>query len=336
MSSVAAADEGIEALANGVIAADKPSVAAALNRVEDRRLESRPKMAELLEYLAAKGPVGGHRIGITGPPGVGKSTLAHRLAEALRAQHRTVGVVAVDPSSLRSGGSLLGDRARMAFDPRDPGLFVRSLATGGALGGLSWAVNASVRVLSAAYECVLVETTGVGQSEVDVSLVSDTVVLVVQPGSGDVLQFLKAGIMEIPDVFVINKADQSQIAARAVSDLKMAMHTLASAAATSALTATPIEPAILSTSARDGTGISELVEALDAHYRRVRPHVAERRRAGDIAWTRRLFEHAHGTHGVAQLGGDTALHQTIETRLTDGATPVALADELGKAYLAKG
>src|SRR6185437_15914402 len=141
---------------------------------------------------------GGHRVGLTGPPGVGKITLASALAAELRKRGHTVGVLAVDPSSRRSGGALLGDRARIDTEPGDQGLFVRSLATGGELGGLARAAPASVLVLAAAYDRVLVETVGVGQSETDIEHVVDTVVFVVQPGSGDALQFLKAGIMEIP------------------------------------------------------------------------------------------------------------------------------------------
>ena len=207
--------------ARHVMSSDKAAVSRALNLVEDRRLESHARVAALLAALKdAPKAAGGHRVGLTGPPGVGKSTLTSALARSVRRRGRTVGVVAVDPSSIRSGGSLLGDRARMSFDPTDAGLFVRSLATAGEVGGLAYAANSAVRVLAAAYDMVVVETTGVGQSEVDVVDVADTVVLVIQPGSGDVLQFLKAGIMEIPDILVVNKADQEELARRAVADLR--------------------------------------------------------------------------------------------------------------------
>ena len=162
-------------------------------------------------------PLRAARIGITGPPGVGKSTLVSALAKAVRQSGRTVGVLAVDPSSPRSGGALLGDRARIDIDPDDTGLFVRSMASGGDLGGLARAAGAAIDVLSSVYDVVLVETTGVGQSETDVEHVTDTVLMVIQPGSGDVLQFLKAGIIEIPDVFAVNKADLGAIAERAVA-----------------------------------------------------------------------------------------------------------------------
>ena len=210
-------DEAIEALiaslVPGVRAGERVAVARALNIVEDRRPSARARIAALLRALGG-GRAEGHRIGLTGPPGVGKSTLVSTLAATLRARGQTVGVLAVDPSSPRSGGALLGDRARIDTDPDDQGLFVRSLATAGELGGLARAAPAAVMVLAAAYDRVLVETVGVGQSETDVEHVVDTVVFVVQPGSGDALQFLKAGIMEIPDVLVVNKADMGETAAR--------------------------------------------------------------------------------------------------------------------------
>ena len=184
----------IDALAQGLIAGDKSAVSQALNLVEDRRDEAKSQMADLLDAIHAAGVEDkSHRVGLTGPPGVGKSSLAASLARALRQRERRVGVVAVDPSSVRSGGSLLGDRVRMAFDPQDQGLFVRSLATAGEAGGLNYAANNAVRVLGAAFETVLIETTGVGQTETDIMHIADTVVLVIQPGSGDVLQFFESG-----------------------------------------------------------------------------------------------------------------------------------------------
>ncbi|HJL39618.1 MAG TPA: GTP-binding protein [Polyangiaceae bacterium LLY-WYZ-15_(1-7)] len=315
---------GLAELAAGVRRGEKLAVARALNLVEDRRAVARERVAELLDHLREESPRG-HRVGLTGPPGVGKSTLAAALARTLRERERTVGVVAVDPSSVRSGGALLGDRARMGFDPRDAGVFVRSLATGGEAGGLSWATHAAVLVLAAAYELVLVETTGVGQTETDVRHVADTVALVVQPGSGDVLQFLKAGVMEIPDVLVVNKADHAELAQRAVSDLRGALRTAASAGAGQDL---PIVP----TSATGGTGLGELVDALDAHRAALAPDLGARRREGEGAWALQLFARQHGEHGVTTLGGRRALEATIAAALDEAAPPL-VASRLGDRYL---
>ena len=145
---------------------------------------------------------------------------------AWRAGGRSVAVLAVDPSSRRSGGSLLGDRARIPFDPADAGVFIRSTAAAGRLGGLAPATRAAAHALAAAFDVVVVETVGVGQSETDVAEVADTVAVIVQPGSGDVLQFLKAGIMEIPDVLVVTKADLGDVARRARRDLHAALRSL--------------------------------------------------------------------------------------------------------------
>jgi LAO/AO transport system kinase len=319
----------VDDLSNAVCAGSKTAIARALNLVEDRREASRGEVAALLDTLArAPRAEGGHRIGLTGPPGVGKSSLAAVLARSLRALGRTVGVVAVDPTSVRSGGSLLGDRARMAFDPADAGLFVRSLATAGDAGGLSYAANAAVRVLAAAFDVVLVETTGVGQTETDVEHVADTVALVVQPGSGDVLQFLKAGIMEIPDVIVVNKADHAELARRTVSDLRGA---LASARAAGI---TEREVAIVATSARDATGIDELVTALDTHRAELDGEpLEERRLRGAVAWTLGLVRRAHGEHGVTGLGGAGALRARIDRDLRGDRSPLALSSALGLEYL---
>jgi LAO/AO transport system kinase len=216
-------------LASRVIARDRAAIAEALNLTEDRRSSARAPLAELLSALRASGAIDrAHRVGITGPPGVGKSTLVSALVRAVRAgaSPRTIGVLAVDPSSIRSGGALLGDRARIAPDPSDAGVFVRSLATAGELGGIARSVPAGVLVLSAAFDVTLVETVGVGQTETDVGYVTDDVAFVVQPGSGDALQFLKAGIMELPDVLVVNKADQGALAQRAMADLRAALTSL--------------------------------------------------------------------------------------------------------------
>src|SRR5215213_2958359 len=199
-------------------ARDLGAAPAVLNLVESRSPAARAEVAALLRAIspAALGTEApAHVVGVTGPPGAGKSTLLGELVRAWRAAGRTVAVLAVDPSSRRSGGALLGDRARIPYDPDDRGVFIRSTAAAGRLGGLAPATRAAAHALAAAFEVVVVETVGVGQSETEVAEVADTVCVVVQPGSGDVLQFLKAGIMEIPDVLVVTKADLGQVAASA-------------------------------------------------------------------------------------------------------------------------
>ena len=156
---------------------------------------------------ALGGDAPAHLVGVTGPPGAGKSSLLSALLGVWRRDGRSVAVLAVDPSSKRSGGSLLGDRARIEHDPADDKVLIRSTAAGGRLGGLAPATREAAMALAAAFDVVVVETVGVGQSETDVEEVCDTVAVVVQPASGDVLQFLKAGIMEVPDVLVVTKAD---------------------------------------------------------------------------------------------------------------------------------
>ncbi|KPK17043.1 MAG: hypothetical protein AMJ62_03120 [Myxococcales bacterium SG8_38] len=316
------------------MSADKAAVSRALNVVEDRRPESHARVADLLAALKdAPKAQGGHRVGLTGPPGVGKSTLTSALARALRQRGRTVGVVAVDPSSVRSGGSLLGDRARMSFDPTDAGLFVRSLATAGEVGGLAYAANSAVRVLAAAYDVVVVETTGVGQSEIDIVHVADTVTLVIQPGSGDVLQFLKAGIMEIPDILVVNKADHEELAKRAVADLRGALRTAQAAGASSAADS-GWETPIVATSATKGTGIDALIDNLDAHRKHIEATLDDRRRSGEVQWALELFRRKHGEHGISALGGISKLRGRAEQDLDGGQTPLRLCEQLSREYLA--
>jgi LAO/AO transport system kinase len=314
----------MQSIAQGVQAADKASVSRALNMIETKLPAVERKVTELLALLAqAPRAEAGQRIGLTGPPGVGKSSLVALLALELRARGKSVGVVAVDPSSVHSGGALLGDRARMAFDPNDDGLFVRSLATQGALGGLAHPTHAAVEVLAAAYDLVLIETVGVGQTEVAVTHVSDSVVLVVQPGSGDVLQFLKAGVMEIPDLLVVNKADHGPSATRAASDLKSALSTLRQVGAAGS------ELSVLLTSARDRHGIAELADALFAHRQQLGAGGVRARRAqGRLAWAQEWLVRRVGSLGVDALGGLTAVRRVIEEAAERGEPALLAAQQL--------
>jgi LAO/AO transport system kinase len=273
---------------------DLTAAPAVLNLLESRTGDSRRQTEQLLAgvspgALGAEAP--GHVIGVTGPPGVGKSSLLSRLLSAWRADGRSVAVLAVDPTSRRSGGALLIDRARIEVDPRDRDVFVRSTAAGNRLGGLAPATRAAAAALAAAFDVVVIETVGVGQSETEVADVADTVAVVVQPASGDVLQFLKAGIMEVPDVLVVTKVDLGRIASRAVTDLRSALRTLG-AAETEVVAVSAVPP---------GVGIEELVQALDRH-RESLDLPARRTRA------RRMhaladFASERGERGLRALGG---------------------------------
>jgi LAO/AO transport system kinase len=275
-------------------AGDLAAAPAVLNLVESRAAAARDEVAALLREVspaALGGEAHAHVVGVTGPPGAGKSTLLSELVRTWRADTRTVAVLAVDPSSRRSGGSLLGDRARIVSDPGDEGVFIRSTAAGGRLGGLAPATRAAAHALAAAFDVVVVETVGVGQSETDVAEVADTVAVVVQPGSGDVLQFLKAGIMEIPDVLVVTKADLADVALRARRDLHAALRSLGERD-TRVVAVRALAPA---------TGIDALVAALDEH--RARLDLPARRLAARRAGALADFAAEHGERGVRALGG---------------------------------
>ena len=291
---------------------DLAAAPAVLNVVENRAPERRAQVTALLgEVSPARlgGEARAHVIGITGPPGAGKSTLLSALVGAWRAAGRSVAVLAVDPTSKRSGGALLGDRARIAHDPGDPAVFIRSTAAGDRLGGLAPATRAAAQALAAAFDIVVVETVGVGQSETEVAEVADTVTVIVQPGSGDALQFLKSGIMEIPDVLVVTKADLGSIAQRAAGDLRAALRSTG-AGATRVVAVSSLPPV---------TGIDELIVALDAH--RAGLDLPARRRAARQAGALADFTVEHGEHGVRALGGRRAARAFLATQdeALDGA-----------------
>jgi LAO/AO transport system kinase len=274
---------------------DLGAAPAVLNLVESRSRAS--DVADLLREVspaALGGEPRGHLVGVTGPPGAGKSSLLSALVRAWRAGGRTVAVLAVDPSSKRSGGSLLGDRARIEHDPADEGVLIRSTAAGGRLGGLAPATRAAAQALAAAFDVVVIETVGVGQSETEVAEVADTVLVVVQPGSGDALQFIKAGIMEVPDLLVVTKADLGDIALRARRDLNAALRSLGERDK-QVLAVSSVAPA---------EGIDELVAALDAHRAGLDlpARRTEARRASALA----DFTAEHGERGVRALGGRRA------------------------------
>lgn len=208
------------------------------------------------EVLEAVGPASTRVIGVTGPPGAGKSTTVSALVGAYREQGLRVAVLAVDPSSPFSSGALLGDRIRMAAHVNDPKVLIRSLAARGHLGGLSAAVPGAIRLLAAlGYDVLLLETVGVGQSEIEVAAIADPTVVVLNPGAGDAIQAAKAGLLEVADVIVVNKADREG-ADQTVRDLRAEL---------------PAGRPILTMIAARGDGLADLVEAIDAHHRTDNP-----------------------------------------------------------------
>jgi len=290
---------------------DLRAAAAVLNLVESRGADARAQTEALLAAVspaALGGEAPGFIVGVTGPPGVGKSSLLSRLVAAWRAHDRSVAVLAVDPTSRRSGGSLLGDRARIERDPSDHAVFIRSTAAGDRLGGLAPATRAAASALAVAFDVVVIETVGVGQSETEVADVADTVAVVVQPGSGDVLQFLKSGIMEIPDVLVVTKADLGQVAVRARADLEAALRSLDSVSAVVSVS-----------SVAPPAGIDELVQALDAH--RARLDLGARRVRSRRMHALADYAAEHGDRGLRALGGRREAEKWLAQQ--DGGQDVA-------------
>jgi LAO/AO transport system kinase len=276
---------------------DRSAAPAVLNLVENRAPAQRAEIDALLHAVspaALGGEAPAHVVGVTGPPGAGKSSLLSHLVAAWRARGSSVAVLAVDPSSKRSGGALLGDRARIVVDPRDEDVFIRSMAAGGRLGGLAPATRAAAHALAAGFDVVVVETVGVGQSETEVAEAADTVAVVVQPAAGDVLQFLKSGIMEIPDVLVVTKADLGAPASRAMHDLHASLRSLGARET----------PVVAVSSLAPAAGFDALVAALDAH--RARVDLPARRLAARRASALADFTVEHGERGLRALGGSRA------------------------------
>jgi LAO/AO transport system kinase len=296
-----AADAG-RALGERLRAKDLAAAPAALNLLESRAPAARAQAQALLAAVspaALGGEAPAHIVGITGPPGVGKSSLLSRLVAEWRSRGRSVAVLAVDPSSRRSGGSLLGDRARIEVDPGDRAVFVRSTAAADRLGGLAPATRAAAGALAVAFDVVVIETVGVGQSETEVADVADTVAVIVQPASGDVLQFLKAGIMEVPDVLVVTKADLGRVADRALGDLRAALRSLG-AAATEVVAVSSTPPP---------TGIAELADALESH--RASLNLPARRLRARRLHALADFVTEYGERGLRALGGRRAAERWL-------------------------
>jgi LAO/AO transport system kinase len=301
-------------LVQRVLAGDRLALARLMTLVENRAPELPAVMSRLYAQTGCA-----HVVGVTGPPGAGKSTLVDALIGRLRAVDRRVGVVAVDPSSPFSGGAVLGDRIRMQAHFLDPGVFIRSLATRGSHGGLPRAARDVVRLLDAfGMDVILVETVGVGQTELDVMRLADSIVVVLVPEAGDTVQVMKAGLLEIADVFVVNKADRDG-AVRMASELEQMLHLRPPS-----LWSIPV----LSTTASIGTGVDAVLEALDRH-RTFASGDAERagrvaaRRAGELIDI--LDEEVHRRLEAGLIADPNGLGSVVESVRSGRVDPYSAA-----------
>jgi LAO/AO transport system kinase len=263
--------------------------------------------------------------GLTGPPGVGKSSLTDALIRTFRAQGQRVGVLAIDPSSALTGGALLGDRTRLQTDPSDDQVFVRSMAARDRLGGLSDEAVAAITVLRAVCDRLIVETVGIGQSEGDLKQAVDTVVLCIQPGSGDSLQFMKAGIMELPDIVAVTKADMGALARRAASDVAGAL-SLGRAAATA------WQVPVCEVSARDATGLEALAEHLGRHQAHLRQAglLTARRQAQHVEWFKDMVRTQYGRTGLQMALDDPATPWLEAARTAPFSSYVAFCGRIAR------
>jgi LAO/AO transport system kinase len=295
----------VAALIQGVLDRDRRAVARAISLVED----GRPELEDLSAGIYAR-TGSATTIGITGAPGVGKSTLAGALVRVIRARGLRAAVLAVDPTSPYTGGALLGDRVRMQEHATDPDVFIRSMATRGHLGGMALAAPEAVRILDAAgYDVVMVETVGVGQAEVEVAAATDTAVVVLAPGLGDAVQLAKAGILEIADVFVVNKGDRDDVADVA-RGLRQMLHLGASR---------PWDPPIVTTVATTGDGVEELAEAAERHraWLQASSTLDAKRRSRLVAEVESLAAERFKMAAAEALRADPALADDLAARRLD-------------------
>jgi LAO/AO transport system kinase len=303
----------VEELVEGVLAGDRRSVARAISLVEDGGVELEALSAGIFPRTGRAAT-----IGLTGAPGVGKSTLAAGMVAAARTRDERIAVLAVDPTSPYTGGALLGDRVRMQEHATDPAVFIRSMATRGHLGGMALATPEAVRILDAAgYARVVVETVGVGQAEVDVAAATDTAVVVLAPGLGDAVQMAKAGILEIADVFVVNKGDRDG-AGDVARELRQMLHLGPER---------DWEPPVIASTATAGEGVDALWEAIEAHRRWLGASgtLERKRRARLLREVESLAAERFRAAAARSLAADAALGDDLAARRID---PYRAADEV--------
>jgi LAO/AO transport system kinase len=305
----------VSALVDGIVAGERRAVARAISLVEDGSPELEALSAGVFPRTGSAAT-----IGLTGAPGVGKSTLAGELVRIARASDQTVAVLAVDPTSPFTGGALLGDRVRMQEHATDPGVFIRSMATRGHLGGMALAAPEAVRILDAAgYARVIIETVGVGQSEVEVAAQADTTVVVLAPGWGDAVQMAKAGILEVADLFVVNKADREGVG-HTVRDLKQMLQMGA---------AREWDPPVITATSTKREGVQEVWDAIEVHRDHLRDsgRLAERRRERLLREVEALAAERYRGLAAQALRADPQLASDLAERRTDPYRVAAILAE---------
>ena len=297
-----------EQLASRIRRGERAAVASGLNLLDNKRGEARTCSARLLASLSGDRWLNeGHLIGVTGPPGAGKSSLVTAMIRAWRLSGRTVGVLAVDPSSRPElgGGALLGDRIRIKNTSHDEGLFIRSLANRNQMGGVATEVWPMSWLMLACFDIVVIETVGVGQTEIEIAEIADTVCYVAQPASGDAIQYLKSGIIEIPDIFAVNKSDLGAAARKTAAEIGRS--------APRQDRREEWDYPVCLVSATMNTGIKELQEHIDRH----RGFLASSALLGKLrvrhhsAWVIRLLKEEFGTFGLELVGGLTGIGERL-------------------------